>query len=315
MILFLHGPDTFRVHQKLKEIQEKYQTTYKGAVHAQDFDCTEKGVEEAKSAIETISMFERKKLLVFRNAFQTVAFEEFFSARKEQLMKSERHIVVLVETGEVKESNALYRWLQKNAKQQEFMLLSPARLKEWIEEEFLRYGLQTTPRAQEELARAVGNNLWQMSQEIRKIASWKKTSATKQVKESDIALFVHSKAETDIFATIDSIAQKNKKESLVLLYRHLQKGESPYYLFTMFVYQFRTILQIQDMLERKFTYEAMLKKTKLHPYVLKKGIRVSQNFSSQELRAAYEKLFILDLGLKTGRVEPEGAFDLLVATL
>ncbi len=317
MILFLHGPDTFRAHQKLKEIKEKYQRTYLRAVHVQDFDCAEKGVEEAQSAVETISMFEQKKLLIFHNVFQSSAFEEFFSTRKEQLAKSERHIIVLVETGEAKgvESSSLYRWLKKNAKQQEFLFLSSTRLKEWIEGEFLRYGLQTTPRAQEELARAIGNNLWQMSQEIRKIAAWKKTSPVRQVKEIDVALFVSSKIEADIFATIDSIAQKNKKEGLALLYRHLQKGESPHYLFTMLVYQFRTILEVRDMLERRFTYEAMLKKTKLHPYVLKKGLRISQNFSPQELRETYEKLFVLDVGLKTGRVEAEGVFDLLVATL
>jgi len=59
----------------------------------------------------------------------------------------------------------------------------------------------------------------------------------------------------------------------------------------------------------------MLQKTKLHPYVLKKGLRVSQGFSAQELRGVYENLFTLDQNLKTGKVEPAGAFDLLVATL
>ena len=315
--MFLHGADTFRAHQKLKEIQEKYQATYPRAIHVRDFDCLEAKLEEAKSAVETISMFERKKLLIFRNVFQESAFEEFLFEKKKQLAESEYHVVVVIETGEIKAKSAspLYQWLRKNAKQQEFLPLSPSKVRMWIEQEFQRYNLRATPRAQEELARAGGNNLWQLAQEIKKIAAWKKSEGSSPVKESEVALLVRSKIEADIFATIDEIAQKNKKQALGLLYRHLQKGESPYYLLTMLVFQFRTILQIRDMAERKLPYESMLQKTKLHPYVLKKGLRVSQNFSLGELKGIYENLFALDQDLKTGKVEPAGAFDLLVATL
>lgn len=317
MILFLHGADTFRAHQKLKEIQEKYQVTYPRAIHVREFDCLEAELEEAKNAVETISMFERGKLLIFRNVFQASAFEEFLFEKKKQLAESEHHIVLVIETGEIKAkgANSLYHWLKKNAKQQEFLPLSPSKVRVWIEQELQRYNLRATPRAQEELARAGGNNLWQLAQEIKKIAAWKRSELASQVKESEVALLVHSKVEADIFATIDAIAQKNKKQALGLLYRHLQKGESPHYLFIMLVYQFRTILQIRDMEERKFSYEAMLQKTKLHPYVLKKGLRVSQNFTLSELKGVYENLFTLDHDLKTGKMEPAGAFDLLVATL
>ncbi|MEK6812955.1 MAG: hypothetical protein AABX86_02455, partial [Nanoarchaeota archaeon] len=157
--------------------------------------------------------------------------------------------------------------------------------------------------------------LWQLAQEVKKIASWKKSELASPVKEAEVALLVQPKVEAAIFLTIDAIAQKNKKQALSLLYRHLQKGESPHYLFTMLVYQFRTILEIRDMLERKFSYDAMLQKTKLHPYVLKKGSRISQNFSLRELKDIYENLFALEQDLKTGKVEPAGAFDLFLATL
>lgn len=317
MILFLHGADTYRALQKLRKIQEKYQATYPHAVHVREFDCAEADLQEAKSALEAVSMFERKKLLIFRNAFQKSAFEEFLFKRRSQLAENAGHIVVLLQTQEIKakNSNKLYQWLLENAEHQEFLLLSPAKLKSWIQQEFLRYNFKATPRAQEALARAVGNNLWQLSGEIKKIAAWKKSAPDTQVKESDIEFLVSSSAATDVFSTIEAAAQKNKKRALGLLYFHLEKGDSPYYLFTMFVYQFRTILQIRDMAERQFSHETMIRKTKLHPYALGKGLRVAQNFSLQELKTVYEQLFVLDKNLKTGKTEPEGALDLLVARL
>ena len=324
MIFFLYGPDTYRVRQKLKEIQEKYQKTYLHAVHVQYFDCAHTELQDAKNALESISMFEQKKLLIFQNVFANSALEEFLFERRKQLAESVHHIIVLFEAARLaarqaenktKNSSKFFSWLKKNAKQQEFLLLSPAKLKLWISQEFERYNLKVAPQAQEALARAAGSDLWRLSNEIKKIAAWKKSTQTTSIRESDVALLVNSQEEADVFAMVEAAAQKDRKRALNLLYRHLQKGDSPSYLSSMLQYQFRTLLQIRDMAERKLSYGAMLQKTKLHPYVLKKGMQIAQNFSLSELKSIYEKLFILEKQLKTGKGEPAGVFDLLFATL
>ena len=347
MIFFLYGPDTYRARQKLKEIQEKYQTTYLHAVHVQYFDCAHTELQDAKNALESISMFEQKKLLIFQNVFANSALEEFLFERRKRLAESMQHIIIFFEAvrldssrqarldarqaeNKTKNSSKFFSWLKKNAKQQEFLPLSPAKLKLWISQEFERYNLKATPQAQEVLARAAGSDLWRLSNEIKKIAAWKRSTQTtstrldarqarldssRQVRESDVALLVNSQEEADVFAMVEAVAQKDKKRALNLLYRHLQKGDSPSYLSSMLQYQFRTLLQIRDMAERKLSYGAMLQKTKLHPYVLKKGMQIARNFSLSELKSIYEKLFILEKQLKMGKGEPGGVFDLLFATL
>ena len=324
MIFFLYGPDTYRARQKLKEIQEKYQKTYLHAVHVQYFDCAHTELQDVKNALESISMFEQKKLLIFQNVFANSALEEFLFERRKQLGESVHHIIVLFEAARLaarqaenktKNSSKFFSWLKKNAKQQEFLLLSPAKLKLWISQEFERYNLKAAPQAQEALARAAGGDLWRLSNEIKKIAAWKRSTQTTSIRESDVALLVNSQEEADVFAMVEAAAQKDRKRALNLLYRHLQKGDSPSYLSSMLQYQFRTLLQIRDMAERKLSYGAMLQKTKLHPYVLKKGMQIARNFSLSELKSIYEKLFILEKQLKMGKGEPGGVFDLLFATL
>ena len=332
MIFFLYGPDTYRARQKLKEIQEKYQTTYLHAVHVQYFDCAHTELQDAKNALESISMFEQKKLLIFQNVFANSALEEFLFERRKRLAESMQHIIIFFEAvrldssrqarldarqaeNKTKNSSKFFSWLKKNAKQQEFLPLSPAKLKLWISQEFERYNLKATPQAQEVLARAAGSDLWRLSNEIKKIAAWKRSTQTTSIRESDVALLVNSQEEADVFAMVEAVAQKDKKRALNLLYRHLQKGDSPSYLSSMLQYQFRTLLQIRDMAERKLSYGAMLQKTKLHPYVLKKGMQIARNFSLSELKSIYEKLFILEKQLKMGKGEPGGVFDLLFATL
>ena len=97
MIFFLYGPDTYRARQKLKEIQEKYQTTYLHAVHVQYFDCAHTELQDAKNALESISMFEQKKLLIFQNVFANSALEEFLFERRKRLAESMQHIIIFFE--------------------------------------------------------------------------------------------------------------------------------------------------------------------------------------------------------------------------
>ena len=52
-----------------------------------------------------------------------------------------------------------------------------------------------------------------------------------------------------------------------------------------------------------------------HPYVIKKTIQQARSFSLSELKKIYQKIFQVDLGIKTGKIEPETALDLFVAEI
>lgn len=317
MFLFLYGPDTYRSRQKVRDIVTGYQKAHANAVHIKDLDCAQLDVEELKNEVESVSLFEKKKLLILRNALHNGSIVEFLESRKKYLKESDRHIVVLWETEEskAKSKNTFYQWLKKHATCQEFLLLTSSNLQRWIQREFARYGVKIMPRSAEQLARAIGGDLWQLSNTVKQIALYKKSEENPTIKEVDIALFVSPKMEADIFATIDAIAQKDKKHALALIYKHLAKGDSPYYLFTMLLYQFRTTLEIKDMLERKVPYQEMLSKSKMHPYVLKKGSAVAERFTIEELKKTYQKLFQLDHSMKTGRIEPNAVFDVFIAAM
>ena len=317
MILFLYGPDTYRSSQKLREIVGEYEKTYPAGFHAKTIDCRDATFSDFRNEVETISMFERKKLVILKNVFGNGEFEAELVAYKDKLVKSNEHIVVIFEEEEIKtkSKNTLYKFLKKNARWQEFALLTASNLQRWIQQEFAKYDVKIGPRAREILARSVGSDLWQLSNEVQKVALFKKSETEPVVKEADLALFVTPKIEADIFATIDAIAQKDKKQALLLMYKHLAKGDSPYYLFTMLVYQFRIILEIKDMLERQIPYNVMLQKSKMHPYVLKKGCGVADRFSLTELKEIYKRLFRLDVSMKTGKVESRAVFDVFIAGL
>jgi len=151
-----------------------------------------------------------------------------------------------------------------------------------------------------------------LSNEIKKLANYKNKE---KIENKDIELLVKPKIESDIFKTIDAIAVKNKKQALELIKKHLEKGDSPLYLLSMINFQFRNLLQVRDLIERQKSFYVFSKKTQLHPYVIKKSYSQAQKFKISELKKIYQKIFEVDLNIKTGKVEPETALDFLIAEI
>ena len=153
-----------------------------------------------------------------------------------------------------------------------------------------------------------GNDLWQLANDVQKLVAFKKG---KEVETKDVRLFVKPKLETDIFKTIDAIALKNKKQALNLLHKHLEKGDSPLYLLSMINFQFRNILGAKDLIERG----APLSHSGLKPFLARKSGEQARKFTYDELKKIYQKIFQVDYSIKTGKLDPQAALDLLIAEL
>ena len=306
MILFLYGEDTYRMKEKMKEIIEKYKKVHKSGLNLKYFD----NFEDLKDGMKQMSMFKEKKLAIINNPFSNIEFKEKFSENGKDFAKSEDIIVFYQE--EVNKNDTFFKFLKKNAKCQEFSLLGGLKLKEWIKKEFEKYKVKIEPKALETIIEYIGNDLWRMANEIKKLASYKKN---KIIKAEDIELLVRPKIETAIFKTIDAISQKNKKLAINLIHKHIEKGDHPLYLLSMINYQFRNLLIVKDFIERRKPYSIILKKSGLHPFVVRKSYFQCQKFTFQELKKIFQKIFEVDLNIKTGRIKPEIALDMLIAEI
>jgi len=311
MIIFLYGQDTYRSRRKLNEIIEHYKKIHKSGLNLKYFNLSEKGFEDFKDEFQSISMFAEKKLMVLEEAFTNRNFKEIFLKNSKRFIDS-RDILLFYETKETPRGDPLFKFLKKYAKSQEFKLLEGENLENWVKKEIENYKVKINPLALEKLTDYVGNDLWQMANEIGKLASYKKN---KKVGEKDVELLVKPKIEPEIFKTIDAIASRNKKQALELIHKHLERGDNPLYLLSMINFQFRNLLTIRDLIEKNKSPYTLLEETTLHPDVMKKSYSQAQKFKIDELKKIYQKIFQVDLAIKTGRVEPEVALDLLIAEI
>lgn len=327
MIILLFGKDTYRSLQKLNEIIERYKKIHQSGLNLKYFDLRgdynrpaasssnitsgRPGLQDFKNEIQSVSMFNEKKLLVLNNVFSNRTFKEDFLKNSKRFINS-GDIILFYEQGEISATEKLLQFFKKHGKSQEFKPLEGQKLKNWIKKEFRKYGAGVDSETEEKLINLIGNDLWRFSNEIKKLATFKKG---KKIETKDIELLVRPKIEVDIFKTVDAIALKNKRQALFLIHKHLEKGDSPLYLLSMINFQFRNLLIIKDLIEKNKTYNTILSISKLHPFIVKKSYFQAKRFTIQELKKIYQRIFKVDLDIKTGRLDPQTALDLLITEI
>lgn len=308
MILFLYGKDEYRMKEKMKEIVESYKKSNKNCLGLVFFDCQKDNFKNFEDSSKQTSMFKEKKLFVLINPFSDSSFRESFLEKKEYFLNSE-DIFIFLQEGEVLKSNLLFKFLEKNSKTQKFDFLTGQKLKNWIIKRVNSQKSKIEAEAISLLLNYIGSDLWRMGNEVDKLSNFKKGQI---IKKEDVSFLVRANIETDIFKTIDSIAQKKKDVALSLLKKHINKGDSPLYLISMINYQFRNLLIVKDFIEKRLPYGAIAKKSGLHPFVVKKTFYLCQKFSFEEIKKIYKNILKTDMEIKVGKISPEAGLEMLV---
>jgi len=312
MIYFIYGEDSYRSKRKLEEIVAGYKKVHKSGLNLIYINAEQTDFKDFDSSLRTNSMFDEKKLIVLKNSFGNAKFCEDLLENIKELNET-KNIVVIYESEMPDQRTKFFKALQKFVKCQEFKFLQPALLKKWVINEFDSNEAKISLDALNLLINFVGNDLWQMSAEIKKLSCYKQGSGL--IKKEDVQLLVKPNIESDIFKTIDALASKDKKKALALVREHLENGDHPLYLLSMITYQFRNLLIIKELQELKTSYALIVKKSGLHPFVVQKTSYLCNRFSMPQLKKIYQKIFQVDSSIKTGKVEPETALNLLIAEI
>lgn len=215
-------------------------------------------------------------------------------------------------------------------------------LPQWIRQRVERYGGKIDSRAAALLAQNIGANLLLLDQEIQKLLLyvWEDTSTVAEdasiaiedasTKVEDVSTKIEDASITVedvnvmvpyiqsadvIFQMVDALGQRDARLAATHLHRLLDVGEHPLAIFGMVVRQFRLLIQVRWMSDRRQTQPQIVSHLKLHPYVVSKVYSQAARFSAVQLREAYRLLYRTDVAIKRGEMPADMALDLLVAQL
>ncbi len=311
MVIFLYGQDSYRSKQKMDDIILHYKGSGKTGLNLISLDAKDISFSDFYDNFKISSMFAEKKLIILKNIFANKNFQEDF-VKEVKNIENLKDVVLVYENEAPDQRLKLFKTLLKECKCQEFVPLAGLPLKKWAQGEFEKLNQKINVDALDLLLNYVGSDLWRLSAEIRKLSNFRVGAV---IKKDDIELQVRPRIELDIFKTIDALAAKNKPQALALLHKQLDGGEVPLYLLSMIAYQFKNLLIVKELAQKGLMYASIVQKSGLHPFVVKKTYYACGQFSFEELKNIYRRIFEIDFDIKTGRIEAETALDLLVAEI
>lgn len=198
-----------------------------------------------------------------------------------------------------------------------FELPEGSALERWIRERVGEKNGRIQSRAAHLLAANVGNDLQALDNEIEKLVLYKGQNGDQpaEITPEDVNLLCPYLAEANIFDLVDAIGNRNGRQAAQLLQRKFNEGVDPFYLFAMFVRQFRLLIQVKELADEGQNPPAIAKSLKMHSFVVGKIHQQARGFSLVQLEQIYRHLLDIDVGVKTGRNDMTTALNLLVAVL
>ncbi|MCX6737855.1 MAG: DNA polymerase III subunit delta [Candidatus Parcubacteria bacterium] len=310
MFILIFGKDTYGAWQKIKEIVGIFEKENKISLSLDSLDRENITIIDLKNELRHGSMFETRKIIVLRNVFNKVSFREEFLKESKNLVNNKDVAVVFYEEGDKSVNADLLRFFKKHGEIYKFDNLKIAELRKWVQDELSSQNMKIKPEALALLIDSTSSDLWRLSAEIKKLIAYK--ADKKVIEKKDIESLINPNIQAVVFKTIDAIASGDKKTALDLLYKHLENGDSPLYLFSMIIFQFRNLLVVKELDDKSPDVKMKLLKP-MHPFVARKSSWLANRFSIEQLKNIYLKIFKLDLAIKTGKIKPEMALELLIA--
>ncbi|OGY49470.1 MAG: DNA polymerase III subunit delta [Candidatus Buchananbacteria bacterium RIFCSPHIGHO2_02_FULL_45_11b] len=329
MIIFLHGPDTFRSRQKLKELKEKFLKDVDPAgLNLESLNGAELEIPDFERAVSTLPFLAKKRLVIIEDLISKNKGQKIQKEVAEILEKhkSEEVIIIFWEgadfSGKAKKArgkkpaapriHVLLPLLLKEKYAQEFKLLDQGNVYRFAAEEFKKRGAKIQNSALKLLCDLAGSDLWRLTGEINKLSAF---ARGQEITPADIANLVETKLEEDVFKLTGALGQKNKNASLKLIAELLLAKSSATELLGMIAWQFRNLLLVKSFTQENgggYDSYRMAYQLGLNPYVAQKTAAQIRYYQIDELKKIYQNLLQIDYKLKTSQIDPEVLFDLLV---
>ena len=321
-----HGDDAFNMDAALKTLRAGMGDGPNAELNISEFDGEQASVPEVLNAVKSFPFLAERRLVIVKNLISWISRKGAGKTGKqavETLLGDLPRLpayarLVMVEQKELSEKNAVIKEAKNLSNGFCKLFKAPKDSTGWIihraKEE---YEVTIDPPAAAALASVTGEDLRRADNELIKLVSY--VGDERPITEADVALLTPYVAEANVFAMVDALAIGDGKKALTLMHRSLNEDPSDpgFRLFALITRQFRLLLLTREHLSMGGSAQArdVAKAVGVSPWQAGKLATQSRSFTVAQLEQIYRRLQQYDLDMKTGRIKPHLALDLLVASL
>ena len=333
MIYVFYGPDSFTLHEALTELKAELDSDGMLTTNTAAFEGSQLRPDELLAVCGTLPFMGAHRLVLVEGLltrFETRRGRRRASGGQAGLpgqrpdLSPWRDLPTALESlppsttlvfvdGDISRDNPLLRLLSPLAQVRTFPRLSQRDLAGWIQARAQREGVAISPAAVRLLADLVGNDLWALWQELKKLALY---AAGRQVEEEDVRALTVAAREVSVFTLVDAVVEGRPDQALRLLEHLLDQGAAAPYLLAIIIRQYRNLLLAKEMLrQRRPTGEIGERLGITSRFALGKVVEQAGRYPPARLEASYRRLLEADASIKAGIYREELALELLVRDL
>lgn len=317
-VTLLYGTESYFI-QNLKNAFKKAVLTAKENLST--YDLEETPIQDIVTDAETYPFFGDKKLIIATNPVflkakpDQLPFEHDVQTLEEYLSQPADYSVLIIVAPyeKIDGRKKITKLLKKRATVAECNPVKSYEITSWIKSIADDLKITITDDAFEIIETELATNLQLLESELKKLALYvgEGGNITKEVAEK----LVSHTTDHSALRLVDAVIGKNLAEAISIYKDLVKMNEEPIALIGLLAFQFRTILQVKLLKKKGYNSFQMQKKIGVHPYVIKIAVKREKRFSTQHLKAIIDRLATTDRMMKTGQMEKDIAFVLLLHDL
>ena len=325
MFHLFHGQDTYSQREKLAALLAKEGDADMLSLNTTRLD-NKITFAELQAACDAMPFLARVRVVLVQDLFSSIpdkAFMEKLEAYLLRLPATTR--LIFLESKALPDNHRIIRLADKEkvGYVRKFDEPKGNDLERWVRVHVEERGGHIAPQAASLLATKVAGErderdghlpvLQALTNEIEKLVLYKGSEAT--IEAADVVLLSPYAAEETIFELVDALGNRQPARAAELFQAKVNEGTDPFYLFSMFIRQFRLLIQARYLLDQGERPAGIAEQMKQRPFVADKLARQARNFSAGQLAQIYRRLLEIDVDVKTGKADLLTALHLLVAGL
>jgi len=212
--------------------------------------------QEILESAGTVPMFTNKKLIVVKNAEKLKAKELTSLEPYLESPSSSACVVLIFSDGKAPK-------IKKRKLPTFDFSLEKGNTVSAVREEARRLGCNITARAAQTLISLVGEDLKEIHNELEKLSLYRIEG--KEIDIEDIEKHTRKAQFGDVFALINAISKRNKKEAHRVLLDLEEQGEEPLSVLSRITWRFRLIWKAKELTDKDAPKAEILKELKMSP--------------------------------------------------
>ena len=282
-----------------------------------DFNVTKIDFEESsldEIAYEASSLplgYDKKAVVVDNCAFLTKDVEKADEDKVLEMLKHSTNdidIIFILRSEKIDNKGKIFNFIKENGQVLEFLNISKEEWPLYIRKFFKNKNVEITSEAINELSNRVDGDLTRFINEAEKLCLYKNS-----ITIADVTLMVAKPLEDDAFQMSNALF-RGENGVAISIYRDLKLLGQKFVdaLIPMLASQFRFISEVCFLDSRGLDKDDIASELGVSPVRVKIALKNSRNISRKQIANALDKLYNLDLQIKSGQIDRSYGLELFL---